>query len=168
MPGLNPELSKLTGEHSNLCAGLSESIYSGSMSIKIKADKPVSATVFRLVPHHDGRLYRNENNTMSCIQPGSSARTYQSLVDDGMEFEQAGHSPFTMNIEPHDGQLYFTVKVRASYDAFDDNSPCDAPFAGDATCSIGPFAAMAIRTSSIFMQRPTPEANGCIWVLKLS
>lgn len=133
MPGLNPELSTITGEDRNLCAGLSQSIYSGSMSIKLKADKPVSATVFQLVPHHDGRLYRNENSIMSCIQPESPADTYHALEHDGMEFEQAGHSPFTMNFEHHDGQLYFTVKVRASYDVFDDNRPCDAPFAGDAT-----------------------------------
>ena len=127
--GADLELLKLTGEYNNLCLKSSDRAYSGSMSIKIETSGPVSATLFRLVPHHDDRLYKSDYDRESFMLPESSAKTYRSLLGDGMRFEKEGYSPFTMAIEPHNDQMYFTVKVRAQYDAFNDATiGCEIPF----------------------------------------
>lgn len=127
--GVNPELLELTGGYNNLCLKSDYRTYSGSMSIKIETGEPVSATLFRLVPHHDERLYRSVYDSESFMLSESSASTYWSLVADGMRFEKEGYSPFTIAIEPHNDQMYFTVKVRAQYDSFNDATAyCDIPF----------------------------------------
>ena len=124
----NLNLMELTGEYNDLCLESFGRAYSGSMSIKIQSDEPVRATLLRLVPHHDGRLYKSTHERESFILPESSTNTYWSLVSDGMRFEKEGYSPFTIAIEPQNDQMYFTVRVRAQYDSFNDASSCEIPF----------------------------------------
>ena len=127
--GADLELLKLTGGYNNQCLKSSDSVYSGSMSIKIHNSEPVSATLFRLMPHRDSTLYKSTNYREAFMLPESSVRTYWSLAGDGMKFEKEGHSPFTIAIEPHNDQMYFTVKVRAQYDSFNDaTTGCEIPF----------------------------------------
>ena len=127
--GANLDLLAVTGGYNNLCLKSSDRVYSGSMSIKIESSEPVSATLLRLVPHHDERLYKSIYDSESFMLPESSDRTYWSLVSDGMKFEKEGYSPFTVAVEPHNDQMYFTVKVRAQYDSFNDaTAGCDIPF----------------------------------------
>ena len=127
--GADLELLELTGGYNNLCLKSSDSVYSGSMSIKINTDEPVSATLFRLMPHRDSMLYQSANYRESFMLPESSVRTYRSLAGDGMRFEKEGCSPFSIAIEPHNDQMYFTVKVRAQYDSFNDaTTGCEIPF----------------------------------------
>ena len=45
-----------------------------------------------------------------------------------MRFEKEGYSPLTIAIEPQNDQMYFTVRVRAQYDSFNDASSCEIPF----------------------------------------
>lgn len=128
MPGVDLDLLKLSGEYNNQCVASGDHVYSGSMSIMVQTDKPAKATVFRLVPHNDARLYKNSNDEESFILSDSSVNTYRSLTADGMQFERPGNSPFTIAVEPHNDQLYFTVKIRAQHQPFNDDAPCDAPF----------------------------------------
>ena len=128
MSGVDLDLLKLTRGYNKHCLEAGDRVYSGSMNIKVQVDKPVRATVFRLVPHDDVNLYKSKNDRESFMLPDSSVNTFWSLVADGMRFEKEGKSPFTIAIEPHNDQLYFTVKIRAQYEPFSDGAPCNTPF----------------------------------------
>ena len=133
--GEDLDLLELTGGYNNMCLESFDKVYSGSMSIKIQSNEPVRATLLRLVPHNDGRLYKSTYDRESFMLPESSINTYWSLVADGMRFEQEGSSPFTIGIEPYNDQMYFTVKVRAQYDSFNDASHCETPFTPESATS---------------------------------
>ena len=131
----NPELAKRTGAYLNECTGIGKFTYSGEFDANIKTKGIANATIFRLIPHSEGLFFIGAKNTIRTLSvEKNSVEDYNRLVDRGKRFGQSGQSPFTINVENHNGDHFLTIKASCDYAQFKDaNNRCDIPFEGAQT-----------------------------------
>ena len=131
----NPELAKRTGAYLNECPGIGKFYYSVEFDANIKTKGIANATIFRLIPHSEGLSFiGSKNNIRTLNAERSSVEDYNRLEDRGKHFGQSGQSPFTINVENHNGDHFLTIKAGCDYAQFKDaDNRCDIPFAGAQT-----------------------------------
>ncbi len=131
----NPELAKRTGAYLNECPGIGKFSYSVEFDANIKTKGIANATIFRLIPHSEGLFFIDGKNTIRTLNvERNSVEDYDRLVDRGKRFGQSGQSPFTINVENHNGDHFLTIKAGCDYAQFKDaDNRCDIPFEGAQT-----------------------------------
>ena len=131
----NPELAKRTGAYLNECPGIGKFSYSVEFDANIKTKGLANATIFQLVPHSEGLFFIDGKNSVRTLNvERNSVEDYNRLVDRGKRFGQSGQSPFTINVENHNGDHFLTIKAGCDYAQFKDaDNRCDIPFEGTQT-----------------------------------
>ena len=131
----NPELAKRTGAYLNECPGIAKFSYSVDFAANIKTKGIANATIFRLIPHSEGLFFIDGRNAVRRLNTEkNNVEDYNRLVDRGKRFGQSGQSPFTINVENHNGDHFLTIKAGCDYALFKDaDNRCDIPFEGAQT-----------------------------------
>ena len=120
-----------SGMYLNNCPrAVSGNTVSGSMKIRIDQSGP--ATIFNIRSMPDRLLYRDSTDKNHQLSPESSGNTYESLVADGMRFEQEGPAPFSIGmVQKSDrGTPYLAIMGRSDNSLFATENSCLIPFAG--------------------------------------
>jgi len=124
-------LLKASGMYLNSCPeSVSANTVSGSMKIRIDQSGP--ATIFNIRSMPDRLLYRDGSDKNHWLSPESSGKTYESLVADGMRFEQEGPAPFSIGIvqKSDRGRPYLAIMGRSDNNLFATENDCLIPFTG--------------------------------------
>ena len=131
----NPGLARRTGAYLNECPGIGKYFYSAEFNANIQTKGIAGATIFRLIPHSEGLYFISaKNNIRKLNVERINVEDYDRLVDRGRRFGQSGQSPFTVNVENHNGDHFLTIKAGCDYAMFKDaDNRCDIPFAGAQT-----------------------------------
>ncbi len=131
----NPGLAKRTGAYLNECPGIGKYFYSAEFNANIQTRGIANATIFRLIPHSEGLFFIDGKNTVRKLNvERNNVEDYNRLVDRGKRFGQSGQSPFTINVENHNGDHFLTIKAGCDYAQFKDaDNRCYIPFAGAQT-----------------------------------
>ena len=98
----------------NDCSGVIKNGGNARITMEVQFPRLGPAIIFQLHSLPDRWLYKSPDdpNTTYRLPPSTSAETYNSMVDNGMRFEQGGYPPLTLAIEKDNGKQTIPCSVR--------------------------------------------------------
>lgn len=120
----------------NDCSGVIKSGGNARITMEVQFPRLGPAIIFQLHGLPDRWLYKSPDdpNTTYRLPPSTSAETYNSMVENGMRFEQGGYPPLTLAIERDNGKYFLAMTARADYSVFSEKFPrCNMRFSENTT-----------------------------------
>ena len=120
----------------NDCSGVIKSGGNARITMEVQFPRLGPAIILQLHGLPDRWLYKSPDdpNTTYRLPPSTSAETYNSMIDNGMRFEQGGYPPLTLAIEKDNGKYFLAMTARADYSMFSEKFPrCNMRFSENTT-----------------------------------